>query len=101
MENPSLTTPELLHQLGERLRTYRIQENITQQDVAIKAGVAERTVRALERGRGTVETLVRVIRALNAPDPLSQLVPKPQISPMALLRTPQGPKRASRRRRPA
>lgn len=99
MDNPSLTTSEMLQRLGERVREFRLRENISQQEVAAKAGVAERTVRALERGHGTVETLVRVLRAINAPDPLGQLIPPVQISPMALLRSPKPPKRAGRKKR--
>jgi len=70
-------------ELAERLRSLRLQRNITQAHLARQAGVSRPTLSALEsRGRGTVETLVRVmyslgrereLDALLAPDPPSTL----------------------------
>lgn len=100
MEQRNTTTLDLLRELGERLRLYRVDKNLTQAETASKAGVGERTLRNLEQGNGgTVETLLRVLRAIDAPDPLGALAPKPQVSPMALLRSSSAPRRASRKRR--
>ncbi len=42
--------------LGAELRTYRKTAGLTQPDLAAKAGLAERTVRALEQGSGTLDS---------------------------------------------
>jgi transcriptional regulator with XRE-family HTH domain len=69
--------------VGARLRELRLQRNITQQELSTRAGVTAPTLRALEHsGRGTLETLARVMYALGrereidellAPDPPSSL----------------------------
>jgi len=83
------TTEEILKELGTRLRAMRIHRNLEQTEAAARAGVALRTLRALELGQGsTTETLVRVLKALGALDGLEALAPTPTISPLALLRLP-------------
>lgn len=50
--------------LGTQLRTQRKAAGITQPELASKAGVAERTVRALEQGTGTLDSWDAVLNAL-------------------------------------
>lgn len=89
------TTEEALRGVGERVRALRISKNVTQEQVAKKAGVSLRTVRELERhGKSSVETLIRVLRALDITDPISSLAPAPRISPMRLLHSTKVPQRA-------
>jgi transcriptional regulator with XRE-family HTH domain len=84
------TPEELLKELGTRLRAIRIHRSLEQTEVAARAGVALRTLRALELGQGsTTETLVRVLKALGALDGLEALAPTPTISPLALLKLPR------------
>jgi len=93
------TTEELLGSLAERIRKLRLSKDLLREDVAKKAGVSLRTLSSLEKsGRGTIETLLRVLRALGEPAPLNSVVAATPISPMALLRTGPDPKRARRRR---
>ena len=93
------TTEELLKSIGSGVRSVRINKNIRQEDAAAKAGISLRTLGNLENeGRSTVETLVRVLRALGDPEPLKALAPKPQISPMALLHSPSEPRRVRRKK---
>ena len=78
------TPPDLARDVGARLRELRLQRNMTQDDLARRAGVSRPTVGSLERrGQGTIETLARVLYALGrereldallAPDPPSTLV---------------------------
>jgi transcriptional regulator with XRE-family HTH domain len=93
------TTEELLKSLGERIRKLRLSKDLLREDVAKKAGVSLRTLGSLEKnGRGTIETLLRVLRALGEPAPLNSVVATTPISPMALLRIGPDPKRARRHR---
>jgi transcriptional regulator with XRE-family HTH domain len=96
---PIQTLEELIRAVASRVRALRVSRNISQQDTAKKAGVSLRTLRRLEnQGLSTLETLVRVLRALEVPDPLAALLPAPQLSPMALLHAGAHPPQRARRR---
>jgi transcriptional regulator with XRE-family HTH domain len=101
MEIESKSPAEIQIALGERMRALRLRRNLTQAEVASSAGVARRSLFQLEGGHGSsLETLVRVLKALGVPDILGTIASAPQISPLAMLRAPDGPKRASRSRKP-
>jgi hypothetical protein len=79
---------ELQTQLGEQLLALRLSKNLDQITTAEKAGISEKALRNLEAGRGsTVESLLRVLKALDSLDGLELLAPKPSVSPLALLRS--------------
>ncbi|MDE3200535.1 MAG: helix-turn-helix transcriptional regulator [Acidobacteriota bacterium] len=88
MNDLNFMSPAQLQQdLGSRLQALRIAKNLDQRTTAEKAGVSEKTLRNLEAGRGSsVETLVRVLKALDALDGLQSVAPEPSVSPLALLR---------------
>lgn len=78
---------ELQGILGEQLQSLRIAKNLDQRTTAEKAGISERALRNLEAGRGSsVETLLRVLKALNSLEGIEMLAPKPSVNPIALLR---------------
>lgn len=84
--------------MGQRLRAFRLAHAILQADLAANAGVSLRAVQTLEAGSGsTLETLIRVLRALGLEDVIENIATTPSISPMALLeRTAKMPQRARR-----
>lgn len=58
-------------QVGEDLRTWRLLQRLTVEQVADRAGVGRTTVLRLEAGDGAnLETVLRVARALGVLDPL-------------------------------
>ncbi|MGE4242143.1 helix-turn-helix domain-containing protein [Ramlibacter sp.] len=77
-----LATPaEVCAELGARLRERRLALDITQQDLATRAGIALNAVKKLERdGQSTVATLVRVARALGLVAELDVFKPNPVAS---------------------
>ena len=86
-ENTGKSPDEIAAGLGERLRALRLAADLTQAVVADKAGVSERSLRDLEAGQGsTVQTLVRVLKALGADDVIDALAPRPAVSPLQLLK---------------
>jgi transcriptional regulator with XRE-family HTH domain len=101
MEDMTFMTPdELQGALGMQLRELRIAKNLDQITTAEKAGISEKALRNLEAGRGSsVETLVRVLKALGSLDGLRLLAPKPSVSPLALLRHSETARRRVRRSR--
>ena len=82
-----MPSDELQAVFGKQLQELRISKNLDQVTTAEKAGISEKTLRNLEAGRGSsVETLVRVLKALDSLDGLRLLAPRPSVSPLALLR---------------
>ncbi|MCL2658967.1 MAG: helix-turn-helix domain-containing protein [Acidobacteriaceae bacterium] len=89
---------ELQAVLGGQLRELRISKNLDQITTADKAGISVKALRNLETGRGSsVETLVRVLKALNSLEGLRMLAPTPSVSPLALMRHANRPRRRVRR----
>lgn len=99
-ESAHRTVEELLKGMGGSLRALRVNHHLSQEETAAKAGVSLRTLGNLENeGRSTVETLLRVLRALGVAEPLGSLVPETRVSPMALLRSAGAvPQRVRKRR---
>lgn len=97
---------ELQALLGEQVQALRLSKDLGQITTAEKAGISEKALRNLEAGRGsTVESFLRVLKALDSLDGLELLAPKPSISPLALLRSSKARQRvrqssASRHRNP-
>jgi transcriptional regulator with XRE-family HTH domain len=89
------TAKELQVELGNRIQRLRLYRNIDQRSVAEKAGITRAAVQNLEAGRGsTVQTLVRVLKALNYLEGIEILAPETTVNPLALLRTAKAPQRA-------
>lgn len=91
------TPKELQTVLGERLRRLRLNRNLDQRTTAEKAGISEKALRNLEGGRGsTVETLLRVLKALNHLQGIEMLAPEISVNPLDLLRQTKAPQRVRR-----
>lgn len=82
---PTATTAEILIEIGRRLKRYRLQQNRTVASVARDAGIGVRTLERAESGeRPTLETVVRILRALGRLDALDAFLPAPLASPIQL-----------------
>jgi|ERR1700733_12903686 len=95
----SANSIELEQLLGSRLRDLRILRNLDQVSLAERAGVSLNALKHLESGKGArVNSLIKVLRALDRADWLETLAPAVSISPMQMLkRESRDPKRARRR----
>lgn len=83
----SHTTEELELQLGGSLKALRLSRNIEQRVLAERAGVSPRALQSLENGEGSsLNTLVKVLRALGREDWLRTVAPVATINPMATVR---------------
>jgi transcriptional regulator with XRE-family HTH domain len=82
-----LTDDAVLAELGGRLAALRLGRNLTQLQLAARAGVGRSVIQNVERG-GSVTTanLVRLLRELELLDALDRLVPQPAPSPVAELK---------------
>ena len=87
-------------ELGRQIRTLRLRQNLDQQQLADRAGIALNAVKNLEGGKGaTVRSLLQTLRALNREDWLRSLAPPVSISPIQMLKTKAPRQRASRKPR--
>ena len=90
---------ELEQELGLQLLNLRLRQNINQQELAARAGIALNAVKNLEKGKGaTVSSLLNVLRTLGRVEWLSSLAPAVSISPMQMLKAKPVRKRASKAR---
>jgi transcriptional regulator with XRE-family HTH domain len=90
----SKSLEELQQLLGKRLNALRLLRNLDQRTTAELAGLSVRTVLYLEEGRGaTVNTLLRVLRALDALEGMELLAPRPEGKPLPLPRGPRAKER--------
>ena len=79
------TTDEALRELGDRLQTFRLQQNQTVAALAREAGVGSRTVsRAEAGGNVSLENVIKLLRALGRIDALDAFLPVPLVSPIQL-----------------
>ena len=96
------TLEELQQHLGGKVKRLRLNRNLDQRTTAEKAGVSEKALRNLETGRGsTVETLLRVLKALECLQGLEMLAPEVSVNPLDLRRQPNAAQRARRAAKPA
>ena len=97
------THDEVCEELGRRLRVRRMGLNMTQAEVAARAGVSKGTVSNIEKhGQGTLESLVRVLQAMGMTKELQPLFqPRPgSIEQLKHAEEVQERQRVSRKRTP-
>lgn len=83
-------------ELGGRLAAQRLNRNLTQRQLADAAAVSINTLRRLEAGENvSLDTLIRVMEALDLDDRLEALAPPADVRPVDRVRTAA----ASERRR--
>ena len=86
----------LAKELGARFAAYRLSRNMRQGDVAAQAGVSRGVVARLEAGEGgTIDSLVRVLKAMGLEDRIATLVPDARLSPLDP-RSVKGPRQRAR-----
>ena len=90
-----------LERLSERVVRHRLNRNLTQEELALAAGISRRTLARLENGEPTqLENFLRTLIALDLEDGLERLVPDVPQSPIQQLeRSGQTRKRATGRRK--
>ncbi|AWF81336.1 transcriptional regulator [Microbulbifer sp. A4B17] len=87
---------QILETLGSRLREYRLRMNLTQDDMAKRAGLSTSTIKGLEAGRGRLDSLVAALRVLRRLDSLDTFLSEPLVSPMQIATQGKQRQRASR-----
>lgn len=85
---PQWTDSAVLHELGKRIASLRIDRNLTQAALAEQAGVSKRTVERLESGAVSTQLsgFLRICRVLGAIERLDMLLPESAPGPMLQLK---------------
>ena len=90
------TSEQIIAALCERLEKIRLSRNLTQAQLANRAGVTKQTISNMENGRGglSMDTFIRVLTALNLQGNLKALLPDPTIRPVERVNLGRERKRA-------
>ncbi len=97
MDPYRLTDKALLKELGSRLRTERLNQNITRDELAKRSGVSKGAVRSAEMGGNpTLLNLLRILRALQKLEQFDLLLPETGPSPLQMVKM-QGKERVRAR----
>ncbi|PSV00741.1 helix-turn-helix transcriptional regulator [Photobacterium kishitanii] len=84
MKYSQMSAPALAELIGERIRQYRLNSNKSQEELADITGVSRQKIARAENGKGSLETIMSLLIALDAVDHLDQFLPPVPISPIQL-----------------
>jgi len=75
-------------EICHRVEKIRLSRNISQEQLALKAGVSLRTIGRLEKGQGvSLDTFIRVLIALGIQQNIETLLPDPSIRPIERIKS--------------
>lgn len=87
MDYYSMSGAEILKELGNRIRNERLNANLSQNSLAVKAGVALRVLQNIEYGKTVaISNFLRVMRALNVLEQLDSFLPKSSYDPLEIVK---------------
>lgn len=78
--------------IGDRVRQYRLNQDLTQEQLADLAHISVTAVKSAEQGKSTLATYVDILAALGRLDGLLAAFPDDGVSPVQLLRSSTGQK---------
>jgi len=82
----AMTDKSIAAEIGRRIEQMRLEQNLTQQQVADEVGLSRVSYRKLVAGAGKFENVIAVLRALGRLDLVEQFVPEAAFSPMEQLK---------------
>jgi len=71
-------------ELGDRLKKARLNTDLTQAEVASRAGLNRRTILNAEKGKVQLENLVAILVSMDMAEQLNLFLPVQEISPIQL-----------------
>lgn len=80
-----MTNDGILVELGERIQRKRLNRNISQQELAKRAGVSRRSIYLMESGQPVgMKVFISILRGLKSLDELDAFLPEIDLSPIEL-----------------
>ena len=94
------TDSAIAEEIGDRLKTLRLDRNYSQRELCELTGLSIKAILNAEKGKSNIITYIKLLRALNCLDHLENFIPKPGISPMQIVKSSNKKRiRASGRKR--
>ncbi len=84
MVSYSKSPSAIAEMLGDRLKLARLNADLTQKEVADRAGLSRKVVLNAEKGKAQLEAFVAIMMALNLEEQLDLFLPPPMLSPIQL-----------------
>lgn len=81
------TNAQIISRMGLNCKRYRIAANLTQQELAVNAGVGIATVKNFENGKAkniTLDSLLRLMRAIGILEQIEAVLPELPVSPFEM-----------------
>jgi len=80
-----MTDPAIVRELAQRFKKRRLEKNISQQEMATRAGLSRYTINLFENGKTiTLTTFIQLLRALKELDELELAIRLRHPDPMDL-----------------
>ena len=95
---------EYLREISEKLKLYRVAQNLTQQELADKSGVSLRSISRLEQGTSVqLDNFIKILTALDLDENLQMLIPDQRKRPSYYLeennKAPQRARKSQKKER--
>ncbi len=84
MKPENMSPAAIAEELGNRLKQARLNADLTQAEVASRAGLNRRTILNAEKGKVQLENLVAILVAMDMAELLNMFLPVQEISPLQL-----------------
>ncbi len=86
MDFNTLSNQAVIKEIADRLRSSRLNANISQAELADLSGLGIVTIKRAESGKGntTLLSLIAILRVLGKLDQIDAFLPEPTFSPIAL-----------------
>ena len=84
MQFDNMSPVAIAKELGNRLKQARLNADLTQAEVASRAGLNRRTILKAEKGKVQLENLVAILVSMDMEDQLNMFIPVQEISPIQL-----------------
>ena len=84
MNIENMSSAAIAEELGNRLRQARLNADLTQAEVASRAGLNRRTILNAEKGKVQLENLVAILVSIDMADQLDMFLPIQEISSVQL-----------------
>ena len=92
-----MTDSAILNKIGEHIKEWRLDMNLTQVHLANKTQLSIATIYQIESGNGTsLQNLIKVLRILDRLDALSMFLQEKEISPLEFQKLESGIKHRKR-----
>lgn len=84
MDYYPMTDRQIAGVLGQRLKAFRLRQNISQQSLADNTLLSINTIKSAEAGKAKLTTFIALLRELKTLDQIDLLLPEVTMSPLQI-----------------